>query len=90
MARTADIYCNVCNTKAVITRTDRIHSNFSKLYCSCRNPECGHKFVVNQEFSHTTKTSQLTKDGLLKYLIDQLSEKDREDLKKLLDQQKGR
>ncbi|MEE3608245.1 ogr/Delta-like zinc finger family protein [Avibacterium paragallinarum] len=85
MARTADIYCNVCNSKAMITRTDRIHSNFSKLYCSCRNSKCGHKFVINQEFSHTTKTSLLTKESLLKLLIGQLSEEDKEKLKQELE-----
>ncbi|POY46785.1 ogr/Delta-like zinc finger family protein [Avibacterium paragallinarum] len=85
MARTADIYCNVCNSKAMITRTDRIHSNFSKLYCSCRNSKCGHKFVINQEFSHTTKTSLLTKERLLKLLIGQLSEEDKEKLKQELE-----
>ncbi|WP_410685896.1 ogr/Delta-like zinc finger family protein [Avibacterium paragallinarum] len=58
MARTVDIYCNVCKSKAVITKADRIHkTDFNRLYCSCCNPKCQHKFVVNQEFSHTTKTS---------------------------------
>ncbi|WP_238544442.1 ogr/Delta-like zinc finger family protein [Avibacterium paragallinarum] len=69
----------------MITRTDRIHSNFSKLYCSCRNSKCGHKFVINQEFSHTTKTSLLTKERLLKLLIGQLSEEDKEKLKQELE-----
>ncbi|MFD1806238.1 ogr/Delta-like zinc finger family protein [Pasteurella oralis] len=87
MARTLDIYCNVCNSKAIVTRTDRIHSNFNKLYCSCRNQKCQHKFVFNLEFSHSTSSSLLTKDKLLALTLSQLSKEDKEKIKKLLDEE---
>ncbi|RRN04773.1 transcriptional regulator [Bibersteinia trehalosi] len=83
MAKILDIYCE-CGSKAFITKTENIHRNFKKLYCTCRNPDCGHKFVMNLEFSHTTSTSKLTKDGLLKYLIGKLSEADKNELFKLI------
>ncbi|CDF98025.1 Hypothetical Phage transcriptional activator [Avibacterium paragallinarum JF4211] len=41
--------------------------------------------MINQEFSHTTKTSLLTKERLLKLLIGQLSEEDKEKLKQELE-----
>jgi Ogr/Delta-like zinc finger len=40
----------------------RIHPGFrpcKKLYCSCRNPECGHTCVMDLSFSHTLSPSAL-------------------------------
>ncbi|MEB3457147.1 ogr/Delta-like zinc finger family protein [Pasteurella multocida] len=87
MARTLDIYCKVCNSKAIVTRTERIHSDFSKSYCSCKNKACGHKFVINVEFSHTTKTSLLTKDALIETLLANSSPQDRQRYKRILEEQ---
>ncbi|MFZ7175170.1 ogr/Delta-like zinc finger family protein [[Pasteurella] aerogenes] len=89
MSRTTDIYCNECQSKATIKRTERIHSTYSKLYCTCRNPACGHKFVMNLEFSHTTQSSKLTQDGLLSYLIGKLSDDERLKLKEILEAKKS-
>ena len=89
MARTLDIYCKVCNSKAVVQRTEKIHSDFNKLYCYCRNPNCRHKFVMNLEFSHTTSSSLLTKDQILFSALEnqfrQLSEDDKNRIRKMLD-----
>lgn len=84
MARTTDIYCTVCNEKAVIERAERIHSEFTRYYCACKNPLCGHRFVMNMEFSHTTRSSKLTKENLLKLTLRQLSQEDKDNLIKLL------
>lgn len=89
MARTTDIYCKVCNKRAVIQRTERIHSEFSRLYCACKNPDCGHKFVMNLEFSHSTKSSLLTKDQLLSLTLNRLSEDDKEKIRQLLNEEKA-
>ncbi|MDU4897373.1 MAG: ogr/Delta-like zinc finger family protein, partial [Haemophilus parainfluenzae] len=42
-----------------------LHSEFTRYYCACKNPLCGHRFVMNMEFGHTTRASKLTKDKLL-------------------------
>ncbi|WP_256856104.1 ogr/Delta-like zinc finger family protein [Rodentibacter ratti] len=84
MARTTDIYCKVCNAKSVIERTERIHSEFARYYCVCKNPQCGHRFVMNMEFSHTTRSSKLTKENLLKLTLQQLSQEDKDNLMRLL------
>ncbi|MBN6067863.1 ogr/Delta-like zinc finger family protein [Aggregatibacter actinomycetemcomitans] len=89
MARTSDIYCKVCKQKAVIRRTERIHSEFSRLYCDCKNPACRHKFVMNLEFSHSTSSSLLTKDQLLALTLSQLSEDDKNRIRKMLDEEKA-
>ncbi|AWI51402.1 transcriptional regulator [Actinobacillus porcitonsillarum] len=83
MAKILDIYCD-CGSKAVVTKTERMHSNLKKLYCTCKNPDCGHKFVMNLEFSHTTTSSKLTKDGLIKYLLGKLSNADKNELLKII------
>ncbi|OOF38846.1 transcriptional regulator [Rodentibacter rarus] len=86
MARTTDIYCKVCNAKSVIERTERIHSEFARYYCVCKNPQCGHRFVMNMEFSHTTRSSKLTKDKLLELVLGKLSEEEKANLRKILDE----
>lgn len=86
MARTTNIYCKICNGKAVVSRTEQMTSDYSKLYCSCRNPNCGHRFVMNLEFSHTTKTSLLTQKDLISYLVKNLSHSDKAELKRILEE----
>ncbi|AZI13291.1 ogr/Delta-like zinc finger family protein [Avibacterium paragallinarum] len=73
MSRAFKIYCTVCKSQAKITRTERPLQGFSRLYCSCNNPECLHRFVMNLEFSHTTRTSLLDKDAFINTLISQFS-----------------
>jgi len=81
MARTTDIYCTVCNAKSVIERAERIHSEFTRYYCACKNPQCGHRFVMNMEFGHTTRSSKLTKDKLLELVLGKLSDDEKAKLK---------
>lgn len=84
MAKILDISCKECGSKAIVTRTERIHSDLSNLYCHCKNIDCGHRFVMRLEFSHTTTSSKFSKDGLLKWVISRLSKQDKEELKKML------
>ena len=84
MARTTDIYCTVCNSKSVIERSERIHSEFTRYYCACKNPLCGHRFVMNMEFGHTTRASKLTKDKLLELVLGKLSDEEKANLRKIL------
>lgn len=84
MARTTDIYCRDCTSKAVITRTERVHSDYSRLYCSCLNSKCGHKWVMKLEFGHTTRASRVVKNNLLFELIERLSEEEKQEIKKRL------
>ena len=81
MARTTDIYCTVCNSKSVIERSERIHSEFTRYYCACKNPLCGHRFVMNMEFGHTTRSSKL-----LELVLGKLSEEEKANLRKILDE----
>ena len=53
------IRCDRCGSTARIESSVEISASFKTLYCSCRNPECGHTFVMNLEFSHTLSPSAL-------------------------------
>ncbi|MCW9709976.1 ogr/Delta-like zinc finger family protein [Avibacterium sp. 21-586] len=77
MPRAFKIYCTACKSRATITRTERPLQGFSRLYCSCNNPECLHRFVMNLEFSHTTRPSLLDKDVFINTLISQFSPEDK-------------
>ena len=69
MARTTNIYCMVCNSKAVIERSEPMNREFTRYYCACKNPLCGHRFVMNMEFGYTTRSSKLTKYNLLELVF---------------------
>ena len=81
MARMLKVYCKVCKGKSYITKTERVHPEISKIYCSCKNPDCNHRFVMNLEYSHTTRTSSLVQDDLISQLVANLSDKDKQLLK---------
>lgn len=51
------VRCPACGRLATITSSNEIDLRFKQAYCACRDPECGHTFVVNVEFSHTLSPS---------------------------------
>jgi hypothetical protein len=53
------IRCDRCLSKATIQTRREETPRFTKLYCTCTNPECGHTFVMHLEFGHTISPSAL-------------------------------
>ena len=53
------IRCDRCESIARIESSSEISPTYKKLYCSCRNPECGHTWVMDLQFSHTLSPSAL-------------------------------
>lgn len=51
------VICTACEKKAVIYSRKYISKQVSDLYCSCRDPECGHTFVATLAFKHTLSPS---------------------------------
>lgn len=51
------IICTECHGKAVIHSRAVKDPKVSDLYCSCKNPECGHTFVMTLAYSHTLSPS---------------------------------
>ncbi|MBI9109895.1 MAG: ogr/Delta-like zinc finger family protein [Maridesulfovibrio ferrireducens] len=51
--------CDRCGQLARIESSSQEAESYKKLYCSCKNPECGHSFVMDLTFSHTLSPSAL-------------------------------
>ena len=51
------VKCKECGQRANIYSRKDISAEVSDLYCSCRDPECGHTFVVSLAFKHTLSPS---------------------------------
>ncbi|MGX2949359.1 ogr/Delta-like zinc finger family protein [Ursidibacter sp. B-7004-1] len=86
MSRRPIQYCRECCSEAIILKTERIHRDSSRLYCRCKNPDCNHEFVMNLDYSHTTKASKLTNQGLLQYFLDKLPLAELENLQSVLNE----
>ena len=78
------IFCKICGYKAVINRSQREHKEFTRLYCTCKNKDCAHKFVIHLTFSHTTKPSKLEEQNYFKYIIANLPEDKKRELRAIL------
>lgn len=76
--RVLTIYCPECSEKAMIKKSNRKHKELTDLYCACRDPLCGHTFVLNLTFSHTLSPSAKKQDALLLAMIKNLSPQQRE------------
>lgn len=87
MPKSLTVFCKVCHHKSAITKTQKEHPELSRIYCQCLNPQCGHRFVLNLQFSHSTKTSQLIANDLTLTLIQQLSDDEKRKIKQLLSNQ---
>lgn len=67
------VMCRSCGSKAIISSTERISDDFSRLYCQCKNVKsCGHTFVMDLGFSHTLNPPTGVIDQLLVERIRQM------------------
>ena len=53
------ITCTKCKERAMIRTSEEMSETLRRLYCVCRNPQCGHTFVMDLSFSHTLSPSAL-------------------------------
>lgn len=53
------IECERCHAQATIYTRKKQSDTLSELFCSCKNPECGHSFVMDLAFSRTISPSAL-------------------------------
>ncbi|MBD8515182.1 ogr/Delta-like zinc finger family protein [Photobacterium sp. CAU 1568] len=70
--RGSRIYCG-CGERAIITKTNRLTIDCADMYCQCKNPECGHSFVMSQGFSHTLSPSSKSTGQLVHAIVRSLS-----------------
>jgi hypothetical protein len=81
--RGSRIYCG-CGERAVIKKTNRLSNDCADLYCECKNPDCGHQFVMSLFFSHTLSPSSKTTNELATCLIRALKPDHRETIRQQL------
>ncbi|YCO01541.1 Ogr/Delta-like zinc finger protein [Vibrio sp. VNB-15] len=74
------VLCPECGSKSIIQKSNRISPNYTDLYCSCSDPECGHSFVMNLTFSHTLSPSAKTTSQLAFHLFKALEPDQRKEL----------
>lgn len=77
--RTFTVVCPDCESKAIISKTNRKHKMLADVYCTCSNPECGHRFVANVTFSHTLCPSALTHGQMIQSLLRGITPEQRAD-----------
>lgn len=63
------VLCTECGGKAVIHSRKQQTNEVADLYCSCRDPLCGHTFKMTLAFSHTISPSAKTSKKMLADLI---------------------
>lgn len=84
MAQRFKIFCRDCKSPAIIKKTIREHEDFSTVHCYCSNPECGHAWVANFEYAHTTKASKSTTYEIMVNLMQRLPKTELEEVEKIL------
>lgn len=77
------IQCRECKGKAIITTTNRMTCDFTRLYCSCRDAQCRHTFVMQLSYSHAIRPSEVKAQ---QQLLDQLRDLPPARLRELLEQ----
>jgi len=63
------VNCIECGQKAIITKRKTQSEAVADLYCSCKDSECGHTFVMTLAFSHTLSPSAKDTDKMLIELL---------------------
>lgn len=74
------VLCPECGEKSRIHKSNRITNEYSDLYCSCSDPECGHSFVMNLSYSHTLSPSAKATSQMALSLAKALSPESRQEL----------
>ena len=78
------IFCKICGYKAVINRSKREHKEFTKLYCTCKIRIVHINSSYTLTFSHTTKPSKLEEQNYFKYIITNLPDDKKQELRSML------
>jgi hypothetical protein len=70
--------CKECGGNAIIQSRKKLDIKMSQLYCSCKDPSCGHTFVMDLSFSHTLSPSGKQAQGMIIDFLRALPEQERQ------------
>ena len=87
MSRISKQFCRECGTMGLIKTSQRIHPDLTRHYCKCKNSDCGHEWVAETAYCHTTKASKITADGIFQHLISKLPKSELEKFQHFLKMQ---
>ena len=75
------VKCKFCGSKSRITSSDRISSEFSRLYCQCNDVRnCGHSFVMELGFSHSLTPPMNVVDQMVVERVRNMSSEQQQEL----------
>lgn len=72
------IDCKECGGTAIIHSRKKLDTKVSQLYCSCKNPVCGHTFVMDLVFSHSLSPSSKQAHNLVLDFLRALPDSERQ------------
>lgn len=82
--RVHSVTCRDCGSRAVIRKTDPLHDDLFRVYYSCKNDECGARFVFDLTYSHHTHPSALKVESVAASAINCLSPEQRQAVAEML------
>jgi len=75
------VNCPHCQSKAIISSSNKLSSQVTDLYCQCSNvAECGASFVSTLAFKHTTNPPAHTVSEIAMGLVNRLSKEEKAEL----------
>ena len=72
------VLCKECGGKAVITKSNRVSAAYTTLYCSCKDSECGHSFVMELSYKKSLSPSAKTTSEVVMALCKALPKEQRQ------------
>jgi hypothetical protein len=66
--------------KAIVRSSKVLDVKMSQLYCMCKNPHCGHTFVMDLSFSHTLSPSANQAQDIIVSFLRNIPESERQGL----------
>ncbi len=66
------VNCRECGSSSAIQSRQAISKDVVHLYCSCKNPHCGHSFVQNSSFLKTLSPSAKATKGMMLDLFSEM------------------
>lgn len=75
------VICPHCQSKALISSSNKLSSQVTDLYCQCSNvAECGASFVSTLSFKHTINPPANTTLEIAQNLLNRLSKEEKAEL----------
>jgi ribosomal protein S27E len=72
------VNCKECGSKSTIQARNNLSEIVAELYCSCKDPHCGHTFVMQLAYSHTLNPPKSKNDQMVLDLLASMPSSERQ------------